>query len=188
MQGMDVGAPIQQQPDDLAGRRGHRPVQRRAPRAIAAVHELRVGVEKRPHAREIAGGRRDVDRVIGRGVGRRDPAAVAMQAGLLEQPGDRLVAPIPGDGDQVVADDRHRGRVRARIEQHPHGLEMPFAHGEVDRLSVPVLRPVQVGIALEQATQRRRVAGGRGADRVPDVAPAARPWPVREFGSRVRPA
>ena len=174
--GMDVRAAIQQQLDHLARRRGHRPVQWRARRAVDAVNQLRVGVEKLAHPLKIAGGRREVDRVIG--CGRGHTAAVA--AGSFKQQGDCFVSTIAGHDDQVVPEP-HRGRVRARIEQKPYRLEVPFPHREVDRLSVPVLRTVQVGIVLQQAPERVHVAGSRGADRIPHVAAAARPWPVGKF-------
>ena len=47
MPGMDVGAAIEQQLDRRVRRRQHRAMERRAALAIAALHELRLGVEHR---------------------------------------------------------------------------------------------------------------------------------------------
>ena len=47
MKGMDVSAPIEQKANHLACRRRHGTVQRRTPRPIAQVNELRIGFEER---------------------------------------------------------------------------------------------------------------------------------------------
>ena len=84
---------------------------------------------------------------------------------------------ISGDRCGVVA-IKLRVRVRAGFEQQPHRVQVPFARGEVNRLIVQG----HVGIALEQATKCCDVAGKGGADRVPNVAPAARPLPIGSLG------
>jgi hypothetical protein len=61
-------------------------------------------------------------------------------------------------------------RVRARIKEKLHSFQMPRAYREVNRLGVPVFRPAQAGIALQQAMKRGRVSGRSGSHRVPEVA------------------
>ena len=90
VEGMDVGAPIQQERDHLARRRRHRPVERRAPRAVAAAHELRLGVEECAHARCITDVGREVDRMIGiggQGDGRGGRGALRAARRPLRDPG-----------------------------------------------------------------------------------------------------
>ena len=79
----------------------HRSVQRRASGPVAAVHERRIGVEKRADTADVAGFRRTVDRMIGARLGRRDTAAA--RARLLEEPGDFVMTAIPGHVDEGVA-------------------------------------------------------------------------------------
>jgi hypothetical protein len=62
---MDVCAAIEQQCDDVWRAPDHRAVQRRAARAVAAMHEGRVGVEQRAHLLQIAGLCRQMNRMIG---------------------------------------------------------------------------------------------------------------------------
>ena len=93
MQCVDVGATIEQEAGRLARRRD-RPVQRRAPRAIAQVDEPGLCGQKSAHAGDVAGGGRIVDRVIGRGW----PGPPAVDVCVFEQPGNSLVAAVAGGG------------------------------------------------------------------------------------------
>src|SRR5437773_7628473 len=51
--GVDISATIEQQRNGAARRTVHRPMQRRASRAIAAVYESRLGIEKLPDTPDI---------------------------------------------------------------------------------------------------------------------------------------
>jgi hypothetical protein len=130
------------------------------------LNEPWIGIEECTHLDNVTSGRRDMDRVIG--VGR--PGSAATRADIFEQARDFLVTTIAGDCHRIVA-IKFGIWVRTCVEQQPHGVQVAFARGEVDRLVISG----QVGIALEQAMKRGRVAGNGGADCVPDIASAAGP-------------
>ena len=104
-------------------------------------------------------------------------------ASLLEQAGHRFVTTIAGHDHEVLL-ETYGSRIRARVEQDLDCLDLPFPDGEMDRLSVPVFRTIQVGIAFEQTAQPSNIARRCGADCFPDVTSPARPWPKREFGCK----
>ena len=96
MQRMEIGATIQQQLDHFSRRTGHGSMQRCASGAVAQVHKLGLGVEECLHTRNIAGGCRNMDRVIS--LGWLDAAATG--AGTLQQLSNVFVTPIPCRGEQ----------------------------------------------------------------------------------------
>ena len=120
MEGMDISAPIQQKTYHLArtlrppGAMACSPHDRSTRRAAAPRREL-------THTNEVAGRRRDVDRVIAGGRTR----SAATRADIFEQASNCLMTTIPRDGHRVVTIEL-RVRVCACVEQQPHGVEVPF--------------------------------------------------------------
>ncbi len=114
VQRVDVGPQVKEQDDDVACRRGHRAVERRAPGSVAAFEKLRLSVEDLPDSLHVTDVGREVDRVVDGRVGRLRPAKSV--ASLLEDPGDLLVPTVAGHGDRIVAAHAYRRRVRTRLE------------------------------------------------------------------------
>ena len=65
VQGMNVGASIEQKCDDFGRRCRNRPVQWRPAGTVGAMHQLRLGVQERTNQRCIPGGGRAMDRMVG---------------------------------------------------------------------------------------------------------------------------
>lgn len=78
MHGVQVRTAVQQDPDHIAPRGGHRPVQRCAARAVEASHQPRIAVQEAANLHHIAGGSRPVNGVVGRGWDRNSLAGHAL--------------------------------------------------------------------------------------------------------------
>ena len=119
-------------------------VQRAAPERIAAIRQIRRLAEQAFGGVEIADGSRVVDRVLG--AGRRGNALQL----VAQAAGDRVVAPVERRLQQrllaVVGQSEDAG---AALEQQAHGLDVAFAHREVQRRRVPVLGRDEAGVAVE---------------------------------------
>ena len=157
MDGMDVGAAIEEQRDNFSGPSDDRPVQRRASRAVAAVDECRVGIEELADALGIAGFSRQMNRMIGVRRGRFD--AAALSTCFLEDSRDRVVSAIPGYFDQAVAMVDHAVRFSACFEQDPYRFEMSFPHGELDEVAVDAVALGQRWTTVNQTAQGGYIAG-----------------------------
>ena len=60
--------------------------------------------------------------------------------------------------------------IRAGVEQKPHRFDMSFARRKVHGRCVPVSGSSETRMVLEQSSQCRNVAGGRGDDDIPRLA------------------
>ena len=168
-----VRAAAQQQGRQFSVPRFHRVVQRAAPQRVRAIRKFPVVREEPLHGGDVATGGCVVNGV---------PRAAGAAFGELgaQQLGDRLVAAVARHVEQrlfAVAVERAVKDVRAVVDEQARGLQVAFAHGEVQRRRIPELRHRQRRVPAEQGAQLRKVAGASGGQHAPDVraAPLARP-------------
>src|SRR5262249_1130526 len=115
----------------------------------------------------VASGGSRVDGMIS-GLGADDAAPIPR---LFEESDDVGVAPITRHLDQATVVKSVPLRMGACVQQALHRFEAPFAHSEMNRRGVPVLRQREMWISLEQSAQRDHVAFGCGRDGVPSELP-----------------
>ena len=180
---MNVCAAIEQQLDHLVRRCLHGPMERRPSFPVGAADELWLGVEQLPHAIQVVRVGGLVDGMIpgGRGCRHRPPGPAAER---FEEPGDRLVAAIAGDGGQGLARGTGGVGIRAGVQQHLHRLEVALARGKAEGLTVAG----EPGILTEQPAKRRRIAGARREDGLPDIHIRGSPRDHRDARMRAREA
>jgi hypothetical protein len=167
MNGMDVGPSIEQQRHDLAGSSDHRPVQRRTSGPVAAVYQRGIDLQERANTPDRASFRRSVDWMVGVCVGWFDTRAAG--ARLFKKRRNRFMTALSGQVDQAVAVVGRSISVRAGIEQHLHGFEVPFTDGEVNQRPVGSVPAAQCGTPIEQAVQRGHVTRRGRCDGVPNI-------------------
>src|SRR5438552_4587098 len=108
------------------------------------------------------------------GFGRCDPAPSIARA--REYVGDIIEATVSCRLDQRVAVQPQLVRVRTRVKQESHGLEMPFTDCETQGRILSRQR----GIAFEQTTELEHVTVRCSGDRIPHILSAVRVelgWP-----------
>jgi hypothetical protein len=135
---VDVGATIEQEPDNGARRSDDSSVKRRCSGAITEVQQRGICAYERAHALQVACFGCEVNRMIDSRRARADPALTLPP--LFDECRDILMAAITRHLRETAVVESVPLRVRARVEEQPRRFEVTFARREVNGRGVPVLR------------------------------------------------